>query len=76
MAQRTWQPIKAQYCSRAGDEVQLEVEVVYPAEYLPDQEPRVLAHRCSHAMICNLEKQASCIWAGTNPAYDPFTEKA
>jgi hypothetical protein len=40
---------------------------------LPD-EPRVLAHRCSYSLYCNLDGRPSCLWAGTNPAVDPFTE--
>jgi hypothetical protein len=54
----------------------LEVEVVYPAEWLPDTEfTRVLAHRCSHGSRCNLDDRHSCIWAGTNPGFDPFLGK-
>lgn len=74
MSVRTWQPIKICYCHHVGQEVALEAEVVYPAEWLPDQAPRVLAHRCSNAIHCNLDGRPSCIWAGTNPAIDPFIE--
>mgnify|MGYP005816578317 CR=1 FL=1 len=76
MAFRTWQPVRSQYCARAGMEVSLEADVVYPAEYLPDQPGRVLAHRCSQGLQCNLLEKAACVWAGTNPSYDPFSEKA
>jgi hypothetical protein len=55
--------------------VALEAQVVYPSEWLPDQSPRILAHRCSMAMECNLDGRPSCIWSGTNPAIDPFIEK-
>ena len=72
MAVRTWETIKVQYCHHIGQEVSLEAQVVYPAEWLPDQPPRTQAHRCSHGMACNLDGRPSCIWAGTNPAYDPF----
>lgn len=74
MAVRTWQPIKIRFCDHAGAEVALEVEVVYPAEFLPDESPRVIAHRCSHAIDCNLDGRPSCVWAGTNPVFDPFRE--
>jgi hypothetical protein len=72
MAVKTWQPIRVCFCNHAGREVALEVEVVYPAEWLPDQAPRVLAHRCSNGIQCNLDDRPSCVWAGTNPAFDPF----
>jgi len=72
MALKNWESIKVQYCQHVSDEVALEVQVVYPADIMPDQPPRVLAHRCSHALICNLKDRPICVWAGTNPAYDPF----
>ncbi len=75
MAVKTWETIRIRYCDHAKADVGLEAQVVYPAEFLPDQAPRVLAHRCSHAFACNLDNRPSCIWAGTNPAFDPFIEK-
>jgi hypothetical protein len=74
MAFRTWQPIKICYCQHAGEEVALEADMVFPAEWLPEQQPRILAHRCSHAMECNMDERPSCVWAGTNPVFDPFSE--
>ena len=76
MAQRVWQSIKVQYCSHASSDVALEAQVAYPAEFLGEQLPRVSAHRCSHAMQCNLFRQPACLWAGTNPEVDPFKEAA
>jgi hypothetical protein len=76
MSVKTWQPIKLQFCHHADQEVALEAELVYPAEWLPEQAPRVLSHRCSHAVDCNLDGRPSCIWAGTNPNIDPFIESA
>lgn len=75
MAEKVWQTIKVQYCRHAGGEVALEAEVLYPEEHLPDQGPRIVAHRCSRGVDCGLLSEAACIWAGTNPAYDPFAEK-
>ncbi|MFZ5809134.1 MAG: hypothetical protein ACOY16_07620 [Chloroflexota bacterium] len=75
MAQKTWEIYKMRYCTHAGCEVYLEAEVIYPAEWLPDTPPRVNAHRCSHAMLCNFDERASCVWSGTNPAVDPFLDK-
>lgn len=75
MAVKVWQTIKVQYCRHAGGEVALEAEVLYPGEHLPDQDPRVVAHRCSRGVECGLLSEAACVWAGTNPAFDPFAEK-
>jgi hypothetical protein len=71
MAFRTWQVEKIQYCERVGHEIALENEVVYPAEFLPEQPPRILAHRCSNAVDCNLMDKAACSWCATNPGHDP-----
>lgn len=75
MAHKVWQKIKVQYCEHAEGEVALEAEVLYPEEHLPDQGPRIVAHRCSRGLECGLLSQASCVWAGTNPTYDPFAER-
>jgi hypothetical protein len=53
----------------------LQANVVFPADVLPDQFPRVIGHRCSDAFSCNLDGRASCLWSGTNPAFDPFLEE-
>ncbi|HXF85679.1 MAG TPA: hypothetical protein VNK49_09845 [Anaerolineales bacterium] len=72
MAQRVWQVSKVHYCERVRHEVALETEVVYPPEHLPDQPPRVIAHRCSNALECNQEDRMSCAWCGTHPNYFPL----
>lgn len=71
MAERTWETGKLCYCERIQRQVTLETELLYPIDYLPDP-PRILSHRCSHGVHCNLFSTPSCVWAGTNPAYDPF----
>ena len=72
MAWVTWEAIRWQHCERVNARVALEAELVYPADILPDQAPRVLAHRCSEGLTCNqLDKQACC-WAATLPGYDPL----
>ena len=38
MAYRNWEVLKVSYCDRAGEEVFLEAEIVYPATFLPEQE--------------------------------------
>lgn len=75
MSEKIWEPIKICYCHHVDQEVALEAELVYPPEWLPHQRPRVLAHRCSQALLCNLDGRPSCIWAGTNPVIDPFIEE-
>ncbi|HVP21123.1 MAG TPA: hypothetical protein VMS73_04615 [Anaerolineaceae bacterium] len=72
MAIKTWQTLKVQYCNHASSDVSLEAEIIIPSEHLPDLMPRVYAHRCSHAFQCT---NPSCVWAGTNPVFDPFKEK-
>lgn len=74
MAVITWQPIKIYFCQHVQKDVALEAELIYPAEYLPEQLPRVHAHRCSNGVTCNLDGRPSCVWAGTNPVFDPFAE--
>ena len=71
MALRTWQIEKIRYCEHAGHEIALETEVVFPSEYLPEQAPRVLAHRCSNALACNMADKPACALCGTNPDINP-----
>lgn len=72
MAKRIWQVQAVKYCERVEREIMLENEVVYPAEHLPDQPPRILANRCSNALQCNtLLDKSTCAWCGTNPTYKP-----
>jgi hypothetical protein len=54
MAFKTWQIDKIKYCEHVGHEIALEAEVVYPAEHLPEQAPRVMSRRCSNATVCNM----------------------
>jgi hypothetical protein len=72
MAVKTWHVIKVQHCDHAGCEVGMEAQVVFPPEWLPESAPRVLAHRCSHGVECNLDERPSCVWSGTNPAFDTY----
>jgi hypothetical protein len=55
-------------------EVSLEVEVIYPSDFLGDI-PRVGDHRCSNSILCNQFSQGTCIYAGTNPDVDPFQDQ-
>ncbi len=71
MALRTWQVEKIGYCEHVGHEVALEVEVIYPANELPDSAPRIVAHRCSNAGECNAMDKPACQWCATNPNHSP-----
>jgi hypothetical protein len=73
MARAVWEPVKVQFCDKVGRQVALEVLHIFPAEILPDQPPRIASHRCSLGLLCNQLDQPACRWAGTNPAYDPFS---
>jgi hypothetical protein len=72
MTTSTWHTSKNTFCEHVGHEITLETEIVYPAEHLPEQQPRVMAHRCSNAMVCNQFDKPACIWCGTNPDYIPL----
>jgi hypothetical protein len=74
MAEKKWEVVKVLYCHHVNQEVGLEAQVIYPSDLLPDQPPQIVAHRCSKALGCNLDGRSSCVWAGTNPAFDPFKE--
>jgi hypothetical protein len=71
MAQKKWQLRKTIHCEHAGHDVTLETQIVVPPEHLPDQPPRVLAHRCSNALECNKIEKMTCAFCGTNPNYNP-----
>ena len=72
MAQEQWVEVKRQWCEIAQLEATLLERRVYPSEVLPDTEPyRVLAHRCTAGILCNLIG-CSCRWAYTEPALDRF----
>ena len=72
MAKRTWQVKMVKYCEHVGHEIALENQVVYPAEHLPDQPPRIMASRCSNAVQCNtMFDKPVCVLCGTNPEHEP-----
>lgn len=53
------------------EEIAIEVEVIYPADYLSEQAPRIRARRCSKALECNCIERPACALSGTNPDVDP-----
>lgn len=75
MAEKMWVTEKIRYCQHAGCDVALEAETIFPADHLPDQAPRVTVHRCSKAGDCMENGDGACVWNGSNPVFDPFTEK-
>ncbi len=68
-----WLRLKDAHCERLGEVVALEARVVHPADPLPDQPGRILAHRCSMGLSCNAFDRPACCWAGSWPGYDPFS---
>lgn len=74
MAEKNWEPVKVVFCTRIQQEVMLEALVVYPPEHLPGTAPHILGHRCSEGIMCNTIDKPACMWAGTNPTYDPFAD--
>ena len=72
MAVVRWQVLRTQRCPHIGVPVRLEARVVYPARWLPEQPPRVTAHRCSHAEQCRTSFRPGCRWSGGEPLHDPF----
>jgi hypothetical protein len=71
MAEKIWKIEKIKYCEHAAREIAIENNVVYPAENLPDQPPRIIGRRCSNALECNSFEKAACALCGTNPDLDP-----
>ena len=72
MAFRTWEVSKISYCEHVGHEIALEAELVYPAEHMPDQPPRVVARRCSNGLACNGVEKPGCVWSCTQPDHQPI----
>ncbi len=75
MAEKKWESVQKCFCDHVEMDVSLDVEVIYPADYLDDQSLRVAGHRCSNGEMCNQFNQGACIWAGTNPMVDPFKDE-
>lgn len=71
MSQKQWKVAKVHYCEHVGQDVQLDVQVVYPADHLPDQPPHITAHRCSKALECNQLNKMVCTYCFTNPDINP-----
>ncbi len=71
MALARWETVRIEMCDRAGQRASLELQCVYPAEFLPDQPPHVIARRCSLGVQCNMLDKPGCRFSGTLPEYDP-----
>ena len=72
MTQKQWYVSKVCYCEHVQHEIALETLVVLPSEFLPEQPPRIISHRCSEALECNGINKPACAWCGTNPDYRPM----
>ena len=64
MAWEFWRTVKRARCEGVKKNVALESRLVFAADALPDQPPRVLAYRCSSAEGCDHFAQPSCPWDG------------
>lgn len=72
MAATEWVIVNRKWCERAGADVVLMEQRVYPSEIIPNiSGHRVMARKCSCAMECNLA-EIPCKWSFTRPVYDPF----
>lgn len=67
MAWETWRTIQQTRCIFLQGKVCLEARVLYPADIMPDQPPRVLAFRCSSVQDCDRFNQADCPWGILTP---------
>ena len=74
MSTKSWEVLKTCYCHHVNQLVSLEAEIIHPADFIPDGLDRILAHRCSYGLNCNLDGRPSCQWAGSNPTIDPFSD--
>ena len=67
--------VKAIYCERVQQNVNLVEERIYPDAILPDSpgaQYLVKNRKCNLGIDCNLVGNA-CKWSGLNPNYDPFS---
>ncbi len=62
MAWESWRTVKRTHCEVVDEEVALQSRLVYAADTLPDQPPRVLGYCCSSAENCDRFNQAACPW--------------
>jgi hypothetical protein len=69
MAWETWRTVKETRCKFLQDQVRLEARLLYAADILPDQPPRVLAYRCSDGQDCDRFNQADCPWGILTPTH-------
>lgn len=63
---RTFHSKTSRYCSHANCKVELRTTIVYPAEVLPEQPPRVNNRTCSHYFDCSLQDKAACTFVVRN----------
>jgi hypothetical protein len=72
MAVCTWEMSETRFCDHIHQDVALETQLVFPADFLPDQNPRILSHRCSQGGHCTLFSQPTCVWVDILPALKPI----
>jgi hypothetical protein len=62
MAWETWQTVKQERCSIIKKNAALESRLVFAADRMPDQPPRVVSYRCSYGESCTQSNKTMCPW--------------
>ena len=63
---RTSEVISQRFCTHANAEVTITTSLVYPADMMPLQAPRLRSRRCSHFFDCNLQDKTACTFSVTS----------
>lgn len=75
MTTTAWVVVDTIQCDRVGQKADLLEQREYFEHQLTDvgRPYRVLAHKCSFGLECNLAEQR-CQWSYINPNYNPFSK--
>ncbi len=60
---RTSENVSHRYCAHAKSEVTLSTKIIFPADIMPEQPPRISSRDCSHYFNCNLLDKKACTYA-------------
>lgn len=60
---RTSEKVSHRYCAHAKSEITLKTKIIFPADIMPDQPPRITSRQCSHYFDCNLLDKEACTYA-------------
>jgi hypothetical protein len=59
----TTEKVSRRFCAHAKTEVTLKSKLIFPADIMPDQPPRITSRQCSHYFDCNLLDKDACSYA-------------